>query len=106
MIRRGTTPTLLLLVKDQNLTGSTVYVTIRQKDTIVTKSNSQVLMAYDSTQGTLLTVKLTQQDTLKFKGGVSEVQVRWIKSNSDAYATDIEELDVERALLEGVITYA
>jgi hypothetical protein len=104
-MRRGTTPVLALLVKDCDLTGSTVFVTLKQQSRMLTKSGGQVFVAYDESVGTLLTVRLEQEDTLRFKDGRAEIQVRWITSTGDAWGTDVEKIDVNKVLLNEVIAY-
>ena len=57
------------------------------------------------TQGTTLTVTLTQEETLKFEeGGNVEIQLRAVTTTGAVLASNIVALPVERILLGGVIT--
>ena len=104
-MRRGTTPILALLVKNCDLTGSTIYVTIKQQSRQLTKSGSNIFVAYYAEAGSMLAVRLSQEDTLLFKDGRAEIQVRWITAAGDAWGTNVERLDVNKVLLNEVIAY-
>lgn len=102
---RGTTPDYLLTIEGYDLTNKTVFVTIRQGSTIITKSGDQLTISVDG-EKTTIAVTLTQLDTLRLSVGKAEVQVRFIDSNGVARATDRAELTVDKVLLERVIAYA
>lgn len=104
-MRRGTTPTISLAVQGCDLTGCTIYATLKQGTTIITKTGND-LTVLPATDHTGVTFDLTQTDTLKLKPGKAAVQIRWIDSNGIALATDISEIDVTPILLEGEISYA
>lgn len=99
-MRRGTTPAIVLTV-DMDITQYTVYVTLKNRSAEITLSNDSVVMEYDDGK-TTLTFALTQEQTLKFGTGTCEVQVRAIHDGT-AIATDIQTIDVNRILKEGVI---
>ena len=105
MVRRGTTPTLALLVKHHDLSGCAIFVTVRQKSNISTKTGDDIMMAYEEEEGTMLTVTLTQEETLALGEGTANVQVRWINSEGVAKATNVEMLDIKKILLEEVISF-
>ena len=78
------------------------YVTISQNQSVVIdKSLSELTCA-----GKTLTVKLSQEDTLKLQQSefkTAEVQIRVRMKSGDALASDIMRLYVGRILKEGVI---
>ncbi len=101
----GTTPTLLLTVKDHDLRGASIYVTLRRSaGQMVTKTNGSISVAY-SDEDSVLAVRLTQEDTLALRTGDVEVQVRWIDSTGHADATEIKNIELKRVLYEEVISY-
>ena len=102
---RGTTPDYLLTIDEYDLTDKTVFVTIRQGPTVITKSGNQLTITVDG-EKTIIAFTLTQWDTLQLSDGKAEVQVRFIDSNGVARATERAELIVDKVLLERVITYA
>ena len=105
---RGTTPVFTLGIDGYDLTEATVYVTIGQGSRQVTVSGERVVVR-GGEKGSVLTVRLTQEETLVFNGKANEkafAQVRFIYANGDAYATDTAGFPVEPVLLEGVIEYA
>ena len=99
-MRRGTTPAIALTV-DADLTAYTVYVTLKNGGRELTVTNDALTIEYANQKSTI-TFALTQQQTLNFKVGTCEVQVRAIKDGT-AIATDIQTIDVGRILKEGVI---
>ena len=99
-MRRGTTPAIVLTV-DADLTGWTVYVTLKSHSKQLTILNDGLTMEY-ANQKTTIAFSLTQQQTLDFSVGTCEVQVRAIHDGT-AIATDIQTLDIGRILKDGVI---
>lgn len=102
-MRRGTTPTIHLLIDDIDLTACrSVYVTMRQVG-----ANKQYIL--DDTCGNVeiykheIRIRMSQQDTLKFKEGPVMVQVRAVTHNDIAVATDIKSFSLGRILLDGEI---
>lgn len=104
-MRRGTTPVICLTVQGYDLTGCKVYATLKQGNYTLTKTGNNLTI---TTMGgnTCVTFTLTQAETLELKRGSASVQIRWIDSNGIALATDIQEINVDIILLDGVITYA
>lgn len=103
---RGTTPTLYLEL-DTSLALDNItelWVTFQglkgEKSREVTKQLEDV--SIDPATKTI-TVSLTQDDTLTLFNGTCNVQVRFKTSNGLAYASTIENIDVQRILKEGVI---
>ena len=101
---RGTTPDYILTIEDWDLTDKTVFVTIRQGGTQLTKSGAELSIAANA-GGSTVAFSLTQWDTLRLRVGTAEVQVRFIDSAGVAYATEIASITVNRVLLERVIAY-
>lgn len=106
-MRRGTTPTITLTVDKDVSDGWTLYATFRSGMHNVTLENDRMTIELEpstETEGdkTLITVTLTQEETLSLGVGNAEVQVRAIK-DSTAIATDIQRVDVGRILKDGVI---
>lgn len=99
-MRRGTTPAITLTV-DTDLTGWTVYVTLRNNRKLLTLENERLTIEYANGKSTVA-FALTQEETLAFAVGTCEVQIRAIHDGT-AIATTIENLDVGRILKEGVI---
>lgn len=51
---------------------------------------------------TIISLTLSQEDTLSFKNGEAEIQVRWLDGET-AYATRTAPVKVNKVLLERVI---
>lgn len=98
--RRGSTPTNIFNL-NFDLTDATVYVTYSQKGkVIVEKTNNQILITEDS-----VIVPLTQEDTLKFAVGEVEVQIRYIKQDGTADASNIMTISATKILKDGLISH-
>ena len=99
---RGTTPTLEFALPFEVDLIAEAYVTISQNQSVVIdKSLSELTCA-----GKTLTVKLSQEDTLKLQQSEfkpAEVQICVRMKSGDALASDIMRLHVGRILKEGVI---
>lgn len=102
---RGTTPDYVLTLDGVDLTGQTVYVTIGQGKTRLTKTGDELSVSVDET-GSAIAFSLTQQDTLGLSAGSASVQVRFIDESGIAQATEKAAINVEDVLLERVIAYA
>lgn len=98
-MRRGTTPTYTLTV-DTDLTGWTCYVALRSagRRLDLGMDRLEVVGGEQSTVG----FELTQAETLGFRPGRCEVQLRAAKGDA-AIATDIAQLEVGRILRDGEI---
>lgn len=81
-----------------------MYVTIKDTWYMLTLTNDVLSIAYDDGASSIA-FRLTQEETLSFKEGKAEVQVRFIDAEGIAKATDIKPIVVERILQPGVITY-
>lgn len=100
---RGTTPDYVLTV-DADLTGMSVYVTVKRSINKLTLTGDELQIASDGTTSTIA-FRLTQQQTLAFGIGRAEVQVKFISADGTTRATDIQPIMIDRALLDRVVTY-
>ena len=100
-MRRGTTPTLVLTVSNFDLTtAKSLYVTIAQFGNKLTKKSGDSSLKVEADT---VSIWLTQEETLSFKSGSAEIQLRGISEGGEAFATEIAHIPVESILLEGVI---
>lgn len=100
-MRRGTTPTLKIKVKGIDIKQfSSIYVTFRQGDIEITKTNEDIEIEPENT----LSIWLSQEDTLAFSRGHVDVQIRAVTENKVVVASGIKMLFMEQILKEGVIT--
>ena len=102
---RGTTPDYILTLDGVDLSGQTVYVTLSQGRTQITKTGNDLSIATDET-GSTIAFSLSQEDTLGLAVGNASIQVRFISENGVAQASMIETIGVDKVLLERVIEYA
>ena len=96
---RGTTPSYVITIKDDvDLSEVTdLYVTLKQSETSkVTRKNAEL-------EGKAITLTLTQEETLLFKEGEAELQVRGKFSDGVAFATKVIRVPVNRVLYDEVI---
>lgn len=100
-MRRGTTPTLKIKVNGMDIKQfANMYVTFRQGDIEVTKTNEDIGVESENT----LSIWLSQEDTLAFSRGHVDVQLRAITNSGVVVASGIKMLFMEQILKEGVIT--
>lgn len=100
-MKRGTTPIIELEV-NRDLHDWHLYVTIVNGAKSITFENDDLTLTYENNVTKVL-LMLTQEQTLSFKANTKcEVEIRAFKDNI-AIATDIETIDVERILKDGVI---
>lgn len=98
-MRRGTTPTLKIKVNGANIQQfSKIYVTFRQGETEVTKTNEEI-----DIKENVLSIWMSQEDTLKFVHGHVDVQLRAVTESGVAVASGIKMLFMDEILKEGVI---
>ena len=101
-MRRGTTPTITCKITGADLSGSNIYITIQQGGTEITILNPTVETTED---GCIMVITLTQEQTLRLKKGVADIQIRWVDPNGTALATNVAQITVEKILRDGVIEY-
>lgn len=99
-MRRGTTPTLRLALEDIDTEEiRSLYVTLKQGNLILTKTKDDCVFS----QG-MIQITLTQAETLSFSAAYCEVQVRGIKTDGTAFASEIKSIPVDAILLDGEIS--
>ena len=99
---RGTTPPYSLAV-DFDLIGWTCFVTLKGLGSKLDLEGDRLTVTAGEQEGTSdVSFRLTQKETLAFKAGRCDVQLRAIK-NGIAIATDIAELRVGPILMDGEI---
>lgn len=101
-MKRGTTPTLEIAVVGVKVTDlSSIYVTLKQDDLIITKSNEDIQVNEENNS---LGVSLSQKETLFFRPGFVYLQMRAVTSGGNVIATDVQKIDAVEILQEGVIS--
>lgn len=92
-ITRGTTPTIELVVK-QDLTDYECYLAFgRYKNPTLILDNSQMELLVDDDGTSHLLYSLTEDQTLKFKKGQTNMQLRLIK-DKQGFATELFQVEV------------
>lgn len=104
-MRRGTTPTITIRVIGEDFADSTMYVTLEQGCTEMTKTGNDVIVT-PTEEGSTVALFLTQEETLRFTKGTARIQIRWINESGIAQASPIKTIDVSPILMDGVIEYA
>ena len=109
-MRRGTTPTVTMTVKNTDgspcdLTDADLYITFKEKSVNgveITKRETDADVEIDG-NASVVSVYLTQEETLSFTTGRTvRAQIRSKKAGI-AEATDIDSFQAEEILYEGVI---
>lgn len=99
---RGTTPTLRFTLPESflNIQISALYVSMAQSGRIVIEKNIDNLIL----DGQIITISLTQEETLKFKSDIDvEIQISLKDSSNMVYRSNIVKTNVKRILKEGAI---
>jgi hypothetical protein len=96
---RGTTPTFIFSLPFDVSNIKSAYITIKSRWTEVEKAVTDC-----SLNGTTITVKLTQEETLALpESQIAGVQLRVLTNDNEALASDVFPIKVEEILKEGVI---
>lgn len=96
---RGTTPLNIFTVDADLTTAEVIYITYKQGcQVVIEKDIDEIEVAADK-----LTVRLSQEDTLKFDYREVEIQIRARYSDGTAIASNIIKTTVEHILKDGVI---
>lgn len=99
-MRRGTTPTLRIEVKGIPIDDlKSIYVTLKQGDIEITKNISDI-----EKEANILVVRLEQEETLAFRAGWIQIQLRAVTMDGIATAGPIKNISMNDILLEEVIT--
>lgn len=98
-MRRGTTPTITVSI-DKDLTGMGIHLAFNAGELVVKQGEDLDVEYADG--ATTVTATLTQEDTLKFRTGTCQVQLRAFNGDgSQALATDIGTITVSGILEDG-----
>lgn len=100
IMRQGTTPTIQITINDMDLNEmQNIYVVFEQNGYILKKESSDL-----DIEGNVISVLLSQEETLNFKEGTCNVQLRMITKGGVAIASPIKTTKVYRVLNKEVIT--
>ena len=100
-MRRGTTPTHTFTLPEEIplSTFTVIFITYSQMGRVrVEKTIDDIII-----DGHTVTVILTQADTLSFRSGSVEIQMRAKTALGEAYASDIVTVPAEKILKDGEI---
>lgn len=99
-LRRGTTPTNTFNV-NIDLREATVFISYAQRGVLlVDKTGTDLFITEDQ-----IVTTLSQEDTLKFKPGEVDIQIRYVKQDGTADASNIIKTTVDQILKDGEIEY-
>jgi hypothetical protein len=99
-MRQGTTPTIQITINDIDLNEmQNIYVVFEQNGYILKKESSDL-----DVEGNTISVLLSQEETLNFKEGTCNIQLRMITKGGVAIASPIKTTKVYRVLNKEVIT--
>lgn len=99
-MHRGTTPTHKFTFDFPKENIGSIYITYMQNKQVRFEKSKDDITFEDGT----VSVKLTQEETLKFTvTGDVEIQIRFTDTSDNAYASNIVQVPVGRILKEGVI---
>jgi hypothetical protein len=99
-MRRGTTPTLSLMIDDVDFSLiEKAELTIRQGEKNVLIKNMKIYV-----EQTVLQVKLNQAETLSLKDGECQLQIKVLFRDGSVAATDIQTLYIQDILHGEVIS--
>ena len=96
---RGTTPLNIFTVDANLTTAEVIYITYKQGCQVVIEKDIDEI----EVTANKLTVRLSQEDTLKFDYREVEIQIRARYSDGTAIASNIIKTTVEHILKDGVI---
>ena len=103
MIAQGSTPYLLLQIDGYDLTGAEVIVVTIKSQTVRMNFESDRVRAVTDGTNSILTVHLTQEESLRLYPTSAAVQVRWRDADGEAYTTVTRSIDIASAIHKGVI---
>lgn len=96
---RGTTPTNIFNVDIDLTNAEVIYITYKQQNKVVIEKTKDDITVTTET----LTVKLTQDETLKLTEREVEIQIRARFSDGTALASNIIKTTANKILKDGVI---
>lgn len=101
---QGTTPAVSYEIKGYDLSNATIFVSFKRGNDILTKTNGDVVAAYDEdSQISTIICQLTQEETLAIRSGGVQTQIRFIYENGQAFATNIATLEMKSVIYTDVI---
>lgn len=103
-MRRGSTPTNTFRLSI-DLSQATVYIDYEQGGDIVIEKTGDDLTFGEDEQGYTITLELSQEDTLAFRSGSVDIQLRYVMPNGAADASNIVSTNVARIIKDGVIEH-
>ena len=99
-MRQGTTPTIQITINDIDLNEmQNIYVVFEHNGYILKKESSDL-----DIERNVISVLLSQEETLNFKEGTCNIQLRMITKGGVAIASPIKTTKVYRILNKEVIT--
>lgn len=99
-MRQGTTPTIQITVNNIDLADmERIYVVFEQNGNLSKKSMTDLKV-----ENNVISVLLTQEETLSFKNGNCNIQLRMITYDGIAMASPIKTVNVYSVLNKEVIT--
>lgn len=100
IMRQGTTPTIQITINDIDLNEmQNIFVVFEQNGYILKKESSDL-----DIEGNVISVLLSQEETLNFKEGTCNIQLRMITKGGVAIASPIKTTKVYRVLNKEAIT--
>lgn len=96
---RGTTPLNIFNVDVDLTTAEVIYITYKQNNNVVIEKSIEDIAVTDKT----LTVRLTQEETLKLTERAVEIQIRARFADGTAIASNIIKTTASEILKDGVI---
>lgn len=103
VIAQGTTPYLQIAVADDLSDASVIYITIKQGRTSLMNLTGDRITVTVENGVSVLTVHLTQEETLKLTEDIVYIQARWKNTDLEAYETEVIRVRTAEALYKGVI---
>ena len=103
VIAQGTTPYLQIAVADDLSDASVIYITIKQGRTGLMNLTGERISKTVENGVSVLTVHLTQEETLKLPEDIVYIQARWKNADLEAYETEVVRVRTAEALYKGVI---
>lgn len=104
---RGSTASIEVILEDVSSSDiNKLYMTVRQKTLVLTKvssSEGEDVLYWNEEDGLHVEIELTQEETLQFRYGVAEVQVRGVRNDGSIFASEICTIDVNRVLFDKII---
>lgn len=105
-MRRGTTPINTFLT-DIDLSDATVFISYAQNHCVVVeKTNDSLTFSPGEKEGEyVITLVLSQEDTLALRTGDVLIQIRAVYADGSAIASNIIRTTADIILKDGVISY-